>query len=92
MDSLQGNSRVDKRIWWLMLSRVGFATLLLAVAVSLQFRHFALFPLESTLALYRTASLFYLISIVYVFLLKVIERQHVHVYIQSLCDVGLVSA
>ncbi len=92
MDRLQVNSRIDKRIWWLMLSRVGFATLLLAVAVSLQFRQLALFPLESTLALYRTASLFYLVSIVYVFLLKVVERQDVHIYIQSLCDVGLVSA
>jgi len=92
MDRLQVKSRIDKRIWWLMLSRVGFATLLLAVAVSLQFRQLALFPLESTLALYRTASLFYLVSIVYVFLLKVVERQDVHIYIQSLCDVGLVSA
>ncbi len=91
MERLQATSRIDKRIWWLMLGRVGFATLLLGAAISLQFRHLTIFPLESTLALYRTASLFYLISIVYVFLLRTVEREQFHIYIQSLCDVGLVS-
>jgi len=91
MNRSQENSGIDKRIWWLMLGRVGLATLLLGVAISLQFRQLALFPVESTAALYRTALLFYLVSIAYVFLLRVIDRERAHIYIQSLCDIGLVS-
>jgi len=89
---LKSNSKIDTRIWWLMLGRAAFATLLLAGAVSLQVQRIVFFPETSTFHLYRMAFAFYLMSVVYVFLLRVIDREQVNIYIQSLCDVILVSA
>ncbi len=74
-----------------MLSRVAIATFLLGITVFINIRKTELLSETSFAALYFLILLTYILSIIYVFLPKFIRNLKVHIYIQTLCDVVLIT-
>jgi two-component system sensor histidine kinase PilS (NtrC family) len=82
---------ITSRLRWLMLSRVAIATFLLGITVFINIRKTELLPDISFTSLYFLILLTYILSIIYVFLPKFIRNLKVHIYIQTLCDVVLIT-
>jgi two-component system sensor histidine kinase PilS (NtrC family) len=87
----QDKINITARLRWLMLSRVAIATFLLGITVFINIRKTEQLPETSLTALYFLILLTYLLSIIYVFLPKFIRNFKVHIYIQTLCDVLLIT-
>jgi two-component system sensor histidine kinase PilS (NtrC family) len=87
----QEKNNITARLRWLMLSRVAIATFLLGITVFINIRKTELFPETSFTTLYFLILLTYILSIIYLFLPKFIQNIRVHVYIQALCDVVLIT-
>lgn len=87
----QEKINITARLRWLMLSRVAIATFLLGITFFINIRKAELLPETSFTALYFLILLTYILSIIYVFLPKFIRNLKIHIYIQTLCDVVLIT-
>ncbi|MDO9515900.1 MAG: ATP-binding protein [Syntrophales bacterium] len=83
--------QIGPRVQRLMLFRVAIASLLLGIAAIVQFRMPGSLSVASIHAIYIIIATTYLLSIVYVFLLKSIKNIPINVYIQSSFDILLVT-
>jgi len=83
---------VTLRLRWLMLSRIAIVTFLLGIATFVELKGMQTLSEISASTLFKTIFLTYILSIVYLFLLKYVRNLSLNIYIQSLCDVILVTA
>ncbi|MCX5821368.1 MAG: ATP-binding protein [Deltaproteobacteria bacterium] len=79
------------RLRWLMLSRVAIVTFLLGIATFVDVKGMETISTISASTLFKTILLTYILSIVYLFLLKYVRNLLWNIYIQSLCDVILIT-
>jgi two-component system sensor histidine kinase PilS (NtrC family) len=79
------------RLRWLMLSRVAIVTFLLGIATFVEVKGMQTLSAISASTLFKTILLTYILSIVYLFLLKYVRNLLINIYIQSLCDVILIT-
>jgi two-component system, NtrC family, sensor histidine kinase PilS len=77
---------------WLMLARVVIVTFILGLATFIEVMRMEPLSSISASALFTIVLLTYIISILFLFLLKVIRNITLNIYIQSICDVVLVTA
>lgn len=84
---------VEKRIRWLMLSRIVLITILFSFTTFMQLRKTDLFPEISLTPLYILFAVAYAASMLYLLILKfrLIENPNTNIYIQSFSDVALVT-
>lgn len=80
------------RLRWLMLARVAIVTFLLGIATFVEIKGMGTLSAISASTLFKTILLTYILSIVYLPLLKYIRNLPLNIYIQSLCDVILITA
>ena len=80
------------RLRWLMLSRVAIVTFLLGIATFIEIKGMGTWSAIYVSILFKTIVLTYILSLVYLSLLKYIRNLSVNIYIQSLCDVILITA
>jgi len=80
------------RLRWLMLSRVAIVTFLLGIATFIEIKGMGTWSAIYVSMLFKTIVLTYILSLVYLSLLKYIRNLSVNIYIQSLCDVILITA
>jgi len=90
-DELAQERIMDKRIRWLILSRVAIVTLLFSFAIFIKVQKTDLFPEISFTPLYVIFAVTFALSILYLFVLKFIKNLKLNIYIQSLSDVVLVT-
>ena len=79
------------RLRWLMLSRVAIVTFLLGIATFVEVKGMQTLSAISASTLFKTILLTYILSIVYLFLLKHVRNLLFNIYTQSLCDVILIT-
>jgi two-component system, NtrC family, sensor histidine kinase PilS len=79
------------RLHWLMLARVGIVTFLLGVATFIEVMGMESLSAISASALFKTILLTYILSIFYIYLMKSVPSLPPNIYIQSLCDVLLIT-
>ncbi len=82
---------VTSRIRWLMLARVIIVTFLLGLATFIEIKEMESLSAISASTLFKTILLTYILSILFLFLLKHIKRISLNIYIQSICDVALIT-
>jgi two-component system sensor histidine kinase PilS (NtrC family) len=82
---------ISVRLRWLLLTRITIATFLLGITVFINIRKTELLPETSVTALYVLILLTYLLSIIYIIIPKFIQNLKINVYIQTLCDVLLIT-
>jgi two-component system, NtrC family, sensor histidine kinase PilS len=82
---------VTSRLRWLMLSRVAIVTFLLGIATFVEVMGMQTLSAISASTLFKMILLTYILSIVYLFLLKYVRNLLLNIYIQSLCDVILIT-
>ena len=82
---------LDRRLRWLMFSRVVIVTVLLGVATFIQVKGVESLPKESLTSIYVIILLTYLLSFLYIFLPKTIKSLDLNIYIQSFSDVMLIT-
>lgn len=83
---------LTSRLRWLMLSRMIIVTFLLALATFIEIKGMESLSAISASMLFKTILLTYILSILFLFLLKYIRNISLNIYIQSICDVALVTA
>ncbi len=79
------------RLRWLMLSRVAIVTFLLGIATFVEIMGMQTLSTISASSLFKTIILTYILSLVYLFLLKYVRNLLLNIYIQSTCDVILIT-
>jgi two-component system, NtrC family, sensor histidine kinase PilS len=79
------------RLRWLMLSRVAIVTFLLGIATFVEVKEMETLSAISASTLFKTILLTYILSILYLFLLKYVQNLLWNIYVQSLCDVILIT-
>jgi two-component system, NtrC family, sensor histidine kinase PilS len=79
------------RLRWLMLSRVAIVTFLLGIATFIEVKGMETLSAVSVSTLFKTILLTYILSIGYLFLLKYVRNLSGNIYVQSLCDVILIT-
>jgi len=80
-----------QRLRWLLVSRVAIATFLLGIIIFIDLKQSPVHPEIRFPSFYSLIVATYVISFIYVFLLKVIKNYQVHAYIQMTCDVFLIT-
>ena len=90
-NSRQEQMRATARVQRLMFFRLAIVSFLLGVAAIIQFRMPDSLPIQSIHGIYIIVVITYLLSILYVFLLKSIKNISINVYIQSTVDIMLVT-
>jgi two-component system sensor histidine kinase PilS (NtrC family) len=83
---------VDRRINTLILSRVAIVTFLFGITTVLKIQSTEILPEISITLFYVIFALTYFLSLVYLLLLKFIKNTKLNIYIQTLCDVALITA
>ncbi len=83
---------LTSRFRWLMLSRVIIISFLLALTTFIEIKGMGSLLAISASMLFKTILLAYSLSILFLFLLKYIQNISVNIYIQSLCDIALITA
>jgi two-component system sensor histidine kinase PilS (NtrC family) len=83
---------LTSQLRWLMLSRVIIVTFLLGLVTFVEIKGMESLSAISASMLFKTILLAYTSSILFLFLLKYIRNISVNIYIQSICDVALVTA
>jgi two-component system, NtrC family, sensor histidine kinase PilS len=83
---------LTSRFRWLMLARVLIVTFLLGLAVFIEIMGMESLSAISVSVLYNTILLTYILSILFLILPKYIPNISLNIYIQSLCDIALVTA
>jgi len=81
-----------KRLRWLMFYRVITVSFFLGIAAIIQLRGVEPLPQTSLYSIYAIIGITYLLSILYVFLLKKITKIFVNIYIQCFFDVISITA
>lgn len=79
------------RMHWLLLARVGIVTFLLGVAAFIEVLGMESLSEISASTLFNTIVQTYILSIVYIFIMKSLPRLTPNIYIQSFCDVLLIT-
>ena len=74
-----------------MISRVIIITFLLMLAIFIKVKEMESLSAVSTSALFKTILLTYIFSILFLLLLKYIRNISLNIYIQSICDVALIT-
>lgn len=74
-----------------MLSRIGIVTFLLGIAIFVELEGMGTFLAISASALFKTIIFTYILSISYLFLLKSLRNLSWNIYIQSFCDIFLIT-
>jgi two-component system sensor histidine kinase PilS (NtrC family) len=82
---------VTSRLRWLMLSRIAIVTFILGIATFVEVKGMETLSTISASTLFKTILLTYILSIVYLFLLKYGQNLLWNIYTQSLCDVILIT-
>jgi two-component system sensor histidine kinase PilS (NtrC family) len=82
---------MTSRIRWLMLARVIIVTFLLGLATFIEMKEMESLLAISASTLFKTILLTYILSILFLFLLKYIRNISLNIYIQSICDVALIT-
>ena len=82
---------LTRRIHWLMLGRVAIVTFLLGIATLSAFRETELLPQRSLTFYYIIIITTYGLSFCYLLFLTVIKSIKANVYIQTACDVALIT-
>jgi two-component system sensor histidine kinase PilS (NtrC family) len=82
---------LTSRLRWLMLSRVIIVTFLLGLATFIEIKGMESLSAISASVLFKTILLTYILSIIFLFLLKYIRNISLNIYIQSICDVALIT-
>ncbi|MCD6486859.1 MAG: PAS domain S-box protein [Syntrophobacterales bacterium] len=90
-DNHQEQKSASSKVQWLMFFRLAIASFLLGIVAIIQFNLPDSLPIASIHAIYILVIITYLLSILYVFLLKSIKNISINVYIQCLFDVVLVT-
>ncbi len=80
------------RMHWLLLGRVAIITFLLGIAVFSDLEEMELIPQRSLSLYYMIIVTTYVLSFCYLFLPAIIKSIKLNVYIQSFCDVALVTS
>jgi two-component system, NtrC family, sensor histidine kinase PilS len=83
---------LTSRLRWLMLARVIIVTFILGLATFIDVMRMEPLSSISASVLFTTILLTYTLSILFLFLLKHIESIALNIYIQSICDVALVTS
>jgi two-component system sensor histidine kinase PilS (NtrC family) len=83
---------LTSRLRWLMLARLVIVTFLLGLATFSEVMRMDPLSAISASLLFTTILLTYISSILFLFLLKYIRNITLNIYIQSICDVALVTA
>ncbi|MEA2015097.1 MAG: ATP-binding protein [Thermodesulfobacteriota bacterium] len=91
-DSQQERKRAKAKVKWLILFRLAMVSFLLGLVVIIQFKTPGSLPPQSIHAIYIIVTLTYLLSMLYIFLLKLLKNILVSVYIQCFFDTLLVTA
>lgn len=82
---------MTRRLRWLMLSRVAIVTFLLGLATFVEVKGMETLSSLSVSILFKAILLTYILSIGYLFLLKYMRNLPWNIYVQSFCDVVLVT-
>jgi two-component system sensor histidine kinase PilS (NtrC family) len=82
---------VTSRLRWLMASRVAIVTFLLGIATFIEIKGTEPFSYISLPLLFIIIFITYLISIIYIILLKIVRNIRFNIYIQIFCDVLLIT-
>jgi two-component system sensor histidine kinase PilS (NtrC family) len=92
-DALLQEEIIEKRIRWLMLSRIALVTILFSFTTFIKLQKTDLFPEISLTPLYIIFAVAYAVSMLYLCILKfrLIENPNINIYIQSFSDVSLVT-
>jgi len=80
------------RIRWLMFSRVIIISFLLALTAFVEIKGMGSLLEISASMLFETILLAYILTILFIFLLKYNRNISLNIYIQSLCDISLITA
>jgi two-component system, NtrC family, sensor histidine kinase PilS len=92
---MANNSKIPEymtsQLRWLMLARVVIITFLLGLATFIDVMKMEPLSAISASILFKAILLTYILSIVFLFLLKYIQNITLNIYIQSICDVALVT-
>ena len=90
------NSKIPEyltsRLRWLMLARVVIVTFILGLATFIEVMRMEPLSSISASVLFKTILLTYILSILFLFLLNYIRNITLNIYIQSICDIALVTA
>lgn len=79
------------RLRWLIISRVAIVTFLLGITTFFKTQKTELLPETSIVSLYIIFALIYLLSVIYLILLKFVKNPKVNVYVQTFTDVALIT-
>lgn len=82
---------MTSRIHWLMLARVLIVTFLLGLATFIEMKEMESLSAISASALFKTILLTYILSILFLVLLKYVRNISLNIYIQSICDAALIT-
>jgi two-component system sensor histidine kinase PilS (NtrC family) len=83
---------LTSRLRWLMLARMVIVTFLLGLATFIEVMRMEPLSAISASVLFTTILITYISSILFLILLKYIRKITLNIYIQSICDVALVTA
>lgn len=90
-DSQKLPEYLTSRFRWLMLARVIIVTFLLGLATFIDVKGMQSLSAVSASALFKTILSTYVLSIIFLFMAKYVRNISVNIYIQSICDVALVT-
>jgi len=82
---------LTRRIHWLMLGRVAIVTFLLGIATLSEFKETELLPQRTLTFYYIIILATYGLSFFYLLFLHIVKNIRVNVYIQTACDVALIT-
>jgi two-component system, NtrC family, sensor histidine kinase PilS len=83
---------LTSRLRWLMLARVVTVTFILGLATFIEIMRMEPLSAISTSVLFATILLAYVLSILFLVLLNYLPNITLNIYIQSICDIALVTA
>jgi two-component system sensor histidine kinase PilS (NtrC family) len=84
-------SYINTRLRWLMFSRIIIITFLLGIAAFIEIKGMESLATISASFLFKAIILTYLLSILFLFLLKNLRSLSVNIYIQGIADVALIT-
>jgi two-component system sensor histidine kinase PilS (NtrC family) len=83
---------LTSRLRWLMFLRVMIVSFLLALAAFVEIKGMGSLLEISASLLFKTILLAYILSVFFLFLLRLLKSIPVNIYIQSICDIALITA
>jgi two-component system sensor histidine kinase PilS (NtrC family) len=82
---------LTSRLRWLMFSRVMIASFLLALAAFVEIKGMGSLLEISASLLFKTILVAYILSVFFLFLLRHLKSIPINMYIQSICDIALIT-